>query len=180
MIEIAGDELEGGGQIVRTAGSIALLLQTLVLPSVHAEGDVELEITGGTHVRWAPTIDYFREIFCDFLLKMGIEVQTEVSRIGFYPKGGGRVRVKIRSARDIRPLRTADRGDLRTLSAVSIASRNLERPKVAERQVEGVEKFLDIDDPNVGYADSFSTGSSIHLTAHYANCRLGVYFIIFM
>jgi RNA 3'-terminal phosphate cyclase (ATP)/RNA 3'-terminal phosphate cyclase (GTP) len=165
-----------GGRLeidIGTAGSIPLILQTLILPSLRAERDVEFEITGGTHVRWAPSFDYFQEVFCATLLRMGAEVRTEVDRVGFYPKGGGTVRVKIRPARGLEPLILTERGDLRAVFAESIASRDLEKAKVAERQILGVEKVFDIDDATVEYVDTYSIGSSIHLTARFPNCRLG-------
>lgn len=168
--QIAGGQLEID---IGTAGSIALILQTLVLPSVRAEEEVELEITGGTHVRWAPSLDYFQEIFCALLLRMGAEVRTEIARVGFYPKGGGNVRVKILPAHRLKPLNLTERGDLRTILAESVASRDLEKAKVAERQVEGVEKIIDLDDATARYVDTYSIGSSIHLTAQFSNCRLG-------
>ncbi len=158
---------------IGTAGSIPLILQTLILPSTRAERDVEFEITGGTHVRWAPSIDYFQEIFCAILLRLGVEVRSEVDRVGFYPKGGGTVRVNIRPGRGLEPLNMTKRGDLRAVFAESIASRDLEKAKVAERQILGVEKVFEIDDATVEYVDTYSTGSSIHLTARFPNCRLG-------
>jgi RNA 3'-phosphate cyclase len=168
-------EIKGGRiQIdIGTAGSISLLLQTMILPSIHADRDVRLEITGGTHVQWAPTIDYFHIIFCDFLLQMGVEIRVELLKPGFYPKGGGQTWVKIRPARRLKPLVLTEREGLRGTFAESLASRDLEKPKVAERQVEGAERILDIDHQTVEYGESYSTGSSIHLTARYQNCRLG-------
>src|SRR5437879_13909501 len=41
---------------VGTAGSITLVLQTLMPLLPFAPGTVEVEITGGTDVKWSPTI----------------------------------------------------------------------------------------------------------------------------
>src|SRR5262245_61163364 len=45
---------------VGTAGSVTLVLQTLMPILAFADGPVELRLTGGTDVRWSPPIDYLR------------------------------------------------------------------------------------------------------------------------
>src|SRR3989304_5720066 len=79
---------------VGTAGAITLVLQTLVPIASVAPGKVKLEIKGGTTVAWSPPIEYFQNIYCDYLEKMGILVNSEVVRHGFCPKGGGVVKVE--------------------------------------------------------------------------------------
>ena len=105
-IEFYPKEIEGGKHRidVGTAGSIGLVLQTLIPICLFADKEVELEIKGGTDVKWAPNIEYFKEVFCKSLRKMEIEIETEIVRYGFYPKGGGLVRVKIKPCKKLKPL----------------------------------------------------------------------------
>ncbi len=44
---------------IGTAGSITLLMQSLLLPCFFAPGMTRLKIIGGTDVSWSPSIDYF-------------------------------------------------------------------------------------------------------------------------
>ena len=80
---------------IGTAGSITLLLQAALIPALHSEKEVVIEATGGTDVPWSPTSDYFRHVFLEHLRRMGFSVEMEVLRRGFYPRGGGKVRVVI-------------------------------------------------------------------------------------
>ncbi len=160
---------------VGTAGAISLVLQTLVLPSIHADAEINMEITGGTHVRWSPSYDYFQHIFCDFLKKVGIEIFVEIGQYGFYPKGGGKVFVNIKPCKEFKKLDLIERGEFKRIDAWSIASENLKKANVAERQVKGAKNFLNekFENENILYVPSKSTGSAIHIHAHYENCKIG-------
>src|SRR5207245_7394741 len=58
-----------------------------------APGTVELEIIGGTDVKWSPTIDYLRLVTLPLLERMSVHASILVLRRGHYPRGGGVVRV---------------------------------------------------------------------------------------
>ena len=78
---------------VGTAGSITLVLQTLMPLLPFAPGPVELEITGGTDVKWSPPIDYLTLVMLPLLERMNVHASILVSRRGHFPKGGGIVRL---------------------------------------------------------------------------------------
>ncbi len=80
---------------IGTAGSVTLILQTILLPSLFAERESSFEIIGGTDVAWSPPIDYFRFITLRALREMGCDVDVELLRRGYYPKGGGKIRVRV-------------------------------------------------------------------------------------
>ena len=160
---------------IGTAGSIPLVLQTLVIPALHAEKKVVLDLIGGTHVSWSPTIDYFRHVFCDFMKKVGVNVQVDILKYGFYPKGGGQVRVEIQPS-EVTPIRLVEREELSRIDVWSVASETLKAKNVADRQVDGVKKLLKLtpeSNIHIDYADSLSPGSSVYVHAHYLNCKLG-------
>ena len=46
---------------IGTAGSISLLLQALLLPSIFADTKTRLRITGGTSGKWAMPFDFFNK-----------------------------------------------------------------------------------------------------------------------
>jgi RNA 3'-terminal phosphate cyclase (ATP) len=91
-------EIKGGRYCldIGTAGSISLLLQCLIPVALHAPETVVLDITGGTDVKWSPPIDYLRHVTLPALARMGCNVEIVVSRRGYYPRGGGRVRAVVK------------------------------------------------------------------------------------
>ncbi|MFQ5914764.1 MAG: RNA 3'-terminal phosphate cyclase [Nitrospinota bacterium] len=81
---------EGG-----SAGSATLLLQTLLLPLVFAEGESTLVLRGGTHVAWSPPFDYACDVWLPALSRMGVKAEMELVKWGWYPAGGGEIRARI-------------------------------------------------------------------------------------
>jgi len=158
---------------VGTAGSVTLVLQALLIPVIHSGEGITLDITGGTHVIWSPTTGYFRHIFCEFMRMMGIEVASETMRYGYYPKGGGRVRVTVKTNKGLKPLDLQERKGSPIIEAWSNAASMLKDRKVAERQTEAAGRLIQIDRTNAKYVDSASPGSSITLSASFRNCFLG-------
>lgn len=80
---------------IGTAGSVTLILQTVLLPSLAADGDTVFHISGGTDVNWSPPVDYVRNVTFRALGEMGARVDIDLIARGYYPKGGGRVTVTI-------------------------------------------------------------------------------------
>src|SRR5881296_201853 len=78
---------------VGTAGSVTLVLQTLMPILAFAPGAIQLEITGGTDVKWSPPIDYLRLVTLPVLERMSVHASILVLRRGHYPRGGGAVRI---------------------------------------------------------------------------------------
>ena len=80
---------------VGTAGSIPLVLQT-VIPAVSLSGkSLSIQIKGGTDVKMGPTIDYFRYVTMGAYRNIGINTTIDVLKRGYYPKGGGIVTAEI-------------------------------------------------------------------------------------
>ena len=117
---------------VRTAGSITLLLQAIFLPLCLAQGTSRLTLVGGTHVPWSPPFHYFSEVLLPTLKPMGISAEATIEKWGFYPRGGGKIQLKINPVHELKPISLVDRGSLKKIRGLSAIS-NL--PKhVAERQ----------------------------------------------
>ena len=71
---------------IGTAGSISLMLQCLAPIATFAESTVELEIVGGTAVKWSPPISFIKQIVWKAFQTMNFQGEIQVSRQGFYPK----------------------------------------------------------------------------------------------
>jgi RNA 3'-phosphate cyclase len=117
---------------VRTAGSITLLFQAIFLPLCLAHGNSRVTLVGGTHVPWSPSFHYLSEVLLHTLKSMGVVAEASIERWGFYPKGGGKIQLKINPIHEFKPISLVDRGLLKKIRGLSAIS-NL--PKhVAERQ----------------------------------------------
>lgn len=85
---------------VGTAGSVTLVLQTILPALSSVEGRSKVTIAGGTDVKWSPPIDYYRLVHFRQLARFGIECSMKVNRRGYYPRGGGEVEVELNVLKD--------------------------------------------------------------------------------
>jgi RNA 3'-terminal phosphate cyclase (ATP) len=83
---------------VGTAGSITLVLQALLPALACAPGPSRIRVTGGTDVRGAPPLDYFREVLLPLLGRMGLRAECRSPLRGYYPRGGGEVEIAVEPA----------------------------------------------------------------------------------
>lgn len=95
---------------VGTAGSTGLVLQTVLMPLVLADGPSRLVLEGGTHNMLAPPFDFIERVFLPVINRMGPQVSARLTRHGFYPRGGGRIEVEITPA-PLRPINCSERGE---------------------------------------------------------------------
>ena len=80
---------------IGTAGSITLLLQALILPSIFAPGKVTFNITGGTCGKWQASVDYLQNILLPHLHRFVEKIEIKIMKRGYYPKGQGLIRLEI-------------------------------------------------------------------------------------
>jgi len=80
---------------IGTAGSVTLILQTVLLPSLYAERPSVFEIRGGTDVKWSPSVDYVRFVTFKALGELGAKVELDLIARGYYPEGGGKIVVRV-------------------------------------------------------------------------------------
>lgn len=99
---------------VGTAGSAALVMQTLLWPLLQADQPSTLRIGGGTHVPMAPCYEFLQHSFKPALKKFGIEIDLRLIRHGFYPAGGGLLEVTIQPWREVHSLNLTERGAAQT------------------------------------------------------------------
>jgi RNA 3'-phosphate cyclase len=123
-----------------TAASITLVLQELV-PAVSLSGaSLDLELIGGTDVPWSPTFEYFSRVTRAGFRKVGIEVNADVKRRGYYPVGGGIVSTTVKASKGVLPTLLDSPSLLGPVTIVSVCSR-LPR-HVAERQAQSAIRAL--------------------------------------
>jgi RNA 3'-phosphate cyclase len=134
-----------GGKVeaeIGTAGSIPMLLMTVLPICAFAENTVQLHVSkGGTDVSNSPTINYLRHVLLPTLKRMGINSALTVHRYGYYPKGMGEVKITVEPCKSLKSLRLENFGKIRVIKGVSICTFLAER-KVAERQAIAANDYL--------------------------------------
>ena len=172
---------------IGTAGSVTLLLQAVLLPCMFADKSHTLTLIGGTDVPFSTPIDYFAHVVlpqfarvCDFDLK--------IIRRGYYPLGGGEVRLTIKPRFSKNKLGTLENlrlalahnsfhliqlGTLFSIKGLSHASNSLVDLRVAERQSGAAGQALSSLGVPVHIVNEYhktpATGSGITLYAIYGN-----------
>ena len=126
-----------GGEIhaeIGTAGSIPMLLLTVLPLCAFAETPVRLHVTkGGTDVRNSPTINYLKHVLLPMLNRMGLEALLTIEKYGYYPKGMGEITLKVQPNRKLNPIRIEEFGKITEMRGVSVCTFLADR-RVAERQ----------------------------------------------
>lgn len=148
---------------IGTAGSVGLVLQTVLVPLLAADGESQLVIAGGTHNEGAPPFEFLNLGFAPLLRRMGADLSLSLERMGFYPAGGGRIRVRIGNAAWER-LELTRRGSIRSVSAHAVVSR---LPlSIAERELAVVRDQLGWPEENLQAVavDTDGPGNALMLT----------------
>jgi RNA 3'-terminal phosphate cyclase (ATP) len=149
---------------VGTAGSVTLILQTL-LSALSLKGlECSLRVRGGTDTRWSPTYDYLKKIYEPAALTLGVKIESTLKRRGFYPAGGGVVEGRCRPAG---PPSFVKFETHPALDGVAVSSVCANLPKsVAARQADSAVASLakagaHVEDVRVGEEDADSPGTAI-------------------
>ncbi len=162
---------------VKTAGSVTLLLQAILLPLCLSGGSSTVTLIGGTHVPWSPSFHYLSEVFLPALRRMGLSADAAIEQWGFYPRGGGEIRLGINPVDELKPISLVERGSLRRIRGISASSH---LPKhVAERQRKQaldrvlMELKVDAEIAVEHEVPSSGPGSFLFLLAEYENIFAG-------
>ena len=128
---------------VGTAGSTLLVLQTVLPPLLATLGPSSLLIEGGTHNPLAPPFEFIARTFLPLVERMGPRVQAKLDRHGFYPAGGGKIRVTIQPGPALTRLDLPERVEWRRRRAIALVA-NLPR-HVAERELKVLKRGLGLE-----------------------------------
>ena len=127
---------------IGTAGSIPMLLMTVLPICAFAKDTVHLRVSkGGTDVSHSPTINYMRYVFLSTLKRMGLNAALTVHRYGYYPKGMGEVTITVEPCKFLQPLGLENFDKIKAIKGVSVCTFLTER-KVAERQAKAASGYL--------------------------------------
>jgi len=96
----------------KSAGAVCLLAQISLPVALFAPEPTVLNLRGGTNTDMAPQIDAFTEILLPNLKQFGPEIEFEVVKKGFFPKGGGEANFFVSPVKSLRPIQLDDPGKL--------------------------------------------------------------------
>lgn len=174
---------------IKTAGSITLLLQSIIIPSIFANKNIRLKIIGGTDVKWSSPVDYFSNVFLPQISKYTKSSKFVLKNRGYYPKGSGDIDLIIHPKYKLKDFENFDtflehirkegqqidlneQGKLIKIKGTSHASKELSRVEVAERQAERSKLILSSLNCPISilteYRNTPSTGSGITLWATFS------------
>lgn len=112
---------------VGSAGS-ATAVALAVLPVLACRGrGVEIEVRGGLFQDFAPSVFHLEHVMAPLLAAMGFPVSFTMLRPGYLPRGEGVLRLVAPPAARLRPLVMVERGELRRVWGVALASHLDER-----------------------------------------------------
>lgn len=139
---------------IGTAGATALVLHTVYLPlALRGTAPSTVTITGGTHNDHAPCHHFNEVTWGGYLKRLGITIEQEMARPGFYPRGGGEIRATVEPCPRVKGLHLTSVPELTTaggFSAVAglpegVARRQAKR-LTARLKAEGLEPHIPLEE----------------------------------
>jgi len=95
---------------IGTAGSVTLVLQSILPVSLIATAPTHIRLIGGTDVPGSPTSDYFENVLLKAVRWLGGKVSYDLRRRGYYPRGGGVVDVHVEPSPILRKIGSLEKG----------------------------------------------------------------------
>lgn len=125
---------------IGTAGSATLLAHALLLPLSMADAPSCVTLRGGTDVPWSPTVDYYAHVTAPFLSRLSLSASVTCLQRGYYPRGGGTLRLQVAPWKDRRSL---GRLSFSEPESVTVSSSSAGLPdRVAQEQAEAAASVL--------------------------------------
>ncbi len=170
---------------IKTAGATTLLAQ-IALPYIllGRNSTTLLDLKGGTNADFAPQVEYYSQAFLPIMSKFGVTAKCDVIRKGYFPKGGGQVRLEVPSIGELKAVDMTDFGELKSVSIYSSVAGTLNvklAHEMAKSAKDVVAKHLGGRQSSVQiYVDAYketnacSNGNSISIFAETSTgCILG-------
>jgi RNA 3'-terminal phosphate cyclase (ATP) len=148
---------------IGTAGSCALVLQTVLPALLLADGPSQVTLEGGTHNPMAPPFEFLDRVFLATLRRLGASVTARLERHGFYPAGGGRIIIHVEPVRAWQRLALLQRGASVHREIVATVSKI--PLHIAEREAETLRFRLNWSDAevrSVRVTDSPGPGNTVY------------------
>ncbi|MDQ3726820.1 MAG: RNA 3'-terminal phosphate cyclase [Thermoproteota archaeon] len=170
------DKFEGGSIKfdIGTAGSIPLILMTVVPAVSLSNNGLQIEVTGGTDVKASPTIDYIKHIVAKSYLTIGPKFSVDVLKRGYYPKGGGVVQCTVKPCKTPSTIELLATGYLepKIISVCSQLPVHVAKRQISSALIALEKKDIRCSNYTASIETSISPGSSILV---YSAADFGLY-----
>ncbi len=159
---------------IGTAGNIGLLLQPIQIACLGFNEPEKIEIFingGGTFGKYAPSLNYLKEVTYQIFKNHGFNIEIDIKKHGFYPKGGAIVKCTLYPPKnELKPILLTEFGKIDEIQGEIIITNQLKRNKVGERikisAINQLKNVLECDIKiDIKYVDSLSSGVGLSLWA---------------
>jgi RNA 3'-phosphate cyclase len=159
---------------IGTAGSIILVFQACILACLKTPKPISIKLIGGTDVKWAPTWDYFSQVFLPLIDKMGVKTEAQLIKRGYYPKGGGEAKLIIHPVKKLTPLKIKEEnfgkieGIVHSANLPEHISRRMKHAAIKIAVKNNIRSYIQVENTT-----SLSPGTGITLWSSSENTILG-------
>ncbi|MHA2294930.1 MAG: RNA 3'-terminal phosphate cyclase [Candidatus Hodarchaeales archaeon] len=132
--------------IIKTAGSVSLVFQPVLIAAITNDRKQEILVKGGgTYGKAAPPVDYLKHVYSSILKQLGIKTAIKVFRHGFFPRGGADVTLDVFPATtgEYKSINLTETPIPAWIRGISVASDSLKHANVAERQARAATAYLE-------------------------------------
>lgn len=127
---------------INTAASLGLLLQPLQIASLGFKEPSQITIRlrgGGTFGKWAPSLNYLKNTTYKIFEQAGLNIELEIKKQGFYPKGGANVVCTLYPPqKELKPIHLTKLGTIKAIKGEIILTEHLKGKNIPQR----IEKSL--------------------------------------
>ncbi|MHA1783118.1 MAG: RNA 3'-terminal phosphate cyclase [Promethearchaeota archaeon] len=161
---------------VETAANIGLLLQPIQIAFMNVLSNEPIRINfngGGTFGKWAPSLNYLKDVTYEIFKKAGYKIEIKIYKHGFYPKGGACVSAIIYPPKgEIKPINLTEIGEIKEIKGSIIITNQLKSSKsnipdrIKRMIINTIENELSYPiNINIKWVQSRSPGVGLHLFA---------------
>ncbi len=161
---------------ISTAASIGLLLQPIQIASLGFKKSEKIKIFlkgGGTFGKWAPSVNYLKEVTYKLFEKSGLKIDIDILKHGFYPKGGAHLKCVIHPSKEnLKPINLTELGNIDLIQGEIIVTNHLRRNRdnIGSRIRKAIQHQLRRNiksetDIKYTWVDSLSSGVGVSLWA---------------
>ncbi|CAF4053499.1 unnamed protein product [Rotaria sp. Silwood2] len=135
--------IKGGNYLgdTKTAGSVCLMMQTAIPCLLFANDSSHLRLLGGTNAEFAPEIDYYSMVFQPIARRFNFNFDMNVIRRGYYPKGGGEVRITVNPTDQLTAVDLTEFGQIKRFFGRAFVAGILSK-RIAHEMAEAAEKLI--------------------------------------
>jgi RNA 3'-terminal phosphate cyclase (ATP) len=141
---------------IGSAGSATLVFQAIFPALALASGRSTVVVEGGTHNSMAPPWEFLARAYLPLVARMGPKATATLEQAGFFPAGGGRLRVAVEPAQAFGRLELLERGDIQARRVTALLAQ-LGR-SIGERELAVVRERLGWE-PSCGHVEQVARGA---------------------